>query len=146
MQPDAAFWHEALEEFVLPYDAAQASADPDGALMAFLVSTYEAAADLGGRDHDLLECAHGQPREVRTPDADTIEPSPSGGDGSVEREDGTYSETFPSHDAAFGAARRAACRQLRPDETKGLVWEDATGQWHAELSRAGDRPHAQFIG
>lgn len=59
---------------------------------------------------------------------------------------GTYSETFPSHDAAFGAARRAACKQLRPGETTGLVWEDATGHWHAELSRAGDRPLAQVIG
>lgn len=53
---------------------------------------------------------------------------------------GTYSETFPSHDAAFGAARRAACKQLRPGETTGIVWEDETGNWHAELSRAGDRP------
>ncbi|TYR31818.1 DUF2188 domain-containing protein [Mesorhizobium microcysteis] len=62
------------------------------------------------------------------------------------RVDGTYSETFPSHDAAFGAARRAACKQLRPGETTGIVWEDATGHWHAELSRAGDRPQAQVIG
>ncbi|MGQ2909885.1 MAG: DUF2188 domain-containing protein [Aliihoeflea sp.] len=58
----------------------------------------------------------------------------------------TYSETFSSYDAAFGAARRAACRQLRPGETTGIIWEDATGHWHAELSRAGDRPQSQAIG
>jgi len=56
------------------------------------------------------------------------------------RVDGTYSETFPSYDSAFGAARRAACKQLRPGETTGIVWEDETGNWHAELSRASDRP------
>ncbi len=47
VRPDAAFWHEGLSEFILPYDAVQSAADPDAALMAFLVSTYEAAADLG---------------------------------------------------------------------------------------------------
>ena len=30
---------------MLPYDAVQSAADPDEALMAFLTSTYEAAAD-----------------------------------------------------------------------------------------------------
>lgn len=88
VQPDAAFWHEGLSEFVLPYDAVQSAADPDEALMAFLVSTYEAAADLGGWDRDLLECAHGQPRQVRPPDPALAKPAPSAGDEKVEREDG----------------------------------------------------------
>ena len=35
-------------------------ADPDQALMDFLVSTYEAAADLGKWDRAALECAMGQ--------------------------------------------------------------------------------------
>jgi hypothetical protein len=65
VRPDAAFWHDGLSEFVLPYDAVQSAADPDAALMAFLVSSYEAAADLGGWDRDLLECMQGQPRRVR---------------------------------------------------------------------------------
>jgi len=68
VQPEAAFWHDGLSEFVLPYDAVQAAADPDAALTAFLVSTYEAAAQLGGWDRDLLECAQGRPRQVRPPD------------------------------------------------------------------------------
>ena len=88
VQPDAAFWHEGLSEFVLPYDAVQSAVDPDGALMAFLVSTYEAAADLGGWDRDLLECAQGQPRQVRPPDAGSAFESSAAGEGTVEREDG----------------------------------------------------------
>ncbi len=88
VQPDEAFWHEGLSEFVLPYDAVQSAADPDEALMAFLVSTYEAAAELGGWDRDLLECEHGEPRQVRTPDAAAVTAAPSAGDEKVEREDG----------------------------------------------------------
>jgi len=86
VQPDAAFWHADLAEFVLPYDAVQSAADPDDALMAFLVSTYQAAADLGGWDRELLECAHGEPRQVRTHDAMLARDTPA--DGTVEREDG----------------------------------------------------------
>jgi hypothetical protein len=71
VQPEAAFWHEGLSEFMLPYLAVQSAADPDEVLMAFLVSTYEAAAHLGGWDRDLLECPQGAPRQVRRPDADT---------------------------------------------------------------------------
>lgn len=76
-----------MSEFVLPYDAVQSAADPDDALLAFLVSTYEAAADLGGWDRDLLECAHGKPRQVRAPDPAT-KAAPLVADTRVEREDG----------------------------------------------------------
>ena len=34
--------------------------DPDAALMAFLVSTYEAAADLAKWDREALECPIGE--------------------------------------------------------------------------------------
>jgi predicted GNAT family acetyltransferase len=89
VRPDAAFWHEGLSEFVLPYDAVQSAADPDAVLMAFLASTYEAAADLAGWDRDLLECAFGEPRRVRPADAaTTAQDAPSVGDAEVEREDG----------------------------------------------------------
>ncbi len=88
VRPDAAFWHEGLSEFILPYDAVQAAADPDQALMAFLVSTYEAAAELGGWDRDLLECEHGAPRKVRRPDAEAVKPAATNCDETVEREDG----------------------------------------------------------
>jgi hypothetical protein len=88
VRPDAAFWHDGLSEFVLPYDAVRSAADPDEALMAFLVSTYEPAADLGEWDRDLLECVHGAPRQVRRPDAETVGPAASTGNETVEREDG----------------------------------------------------------
>jgi hypothetical protein len=56
VHPDAATWSDELGEFVLPYAAAREAADPEAALMAFLESTYAAAADLAGWDRALLEC------------------------------------------------------------------------------------------
>ena len=65
VRPDAAFFSEALGEFILPYDAVRLSAQPDRALLDFLQSTYEAAANAAKWDRDALECALGQPRVVR---------------------------------------------------------------------------------
>ena len=65
VRPAAAYFHEQLGEFLLPYDDVRKSADPDAALMDFLQSTYEAAADLGKWDRAALECAMGEPRKVR---------------------------------------------------------------------------------
>ncbi len=59
--PAQAYFHETLREFVLPYDAVRTAKDPDATLLAFLQSTYEAAADAGGWDRAALECALGQP-------------------------------------------------------------------------------------
>jgi hypothetical protein len=61
VRPDAAFFSEALSEFVLPYDAVRNAADPDSALLDFLQSTYEAAADAAKWDRAALECSLGQP-------------------------------------------------------------------------------------
>ena len=55
VQPDAAFYHRELREFVLPYDAVRTAADPDALLLGFLQSTYAAAADLGRWDRAELE-------------------------------------------------------------------------------------------
>ena len=55
VSPREAYFHETLGEFVLPYEAVRSAADPDGALLAFLQSTYEAAADAAGWDRDRLE-------------------------------------------------------------------------------------------
>lgn len=63
--PAAAYYHADLREFVLPYEAVRTAADPEQALLAFLESTYAAAADLGGWDRDELECAPGRPRVPR---------------------------------------------------------------------------------
>jgi hypothetical protein len=65
VRPDAAFFSEAVGEFVLPYDAVRTAAQPDQALLEFLQSTYEAAANCAKWDRDALECALGQPGVVR---------------------------------------------------------------------------------
>ena len=65
VRPDAAFFGEALGEFILPYDAVRLSAQPDQALLDFLQSTYEAAANAAKWDRDALECAPGRPGVVR---------------------------------------------------------------------------------
>jgi len=65
VKPDAAFFSEALGEFVLPYDAVRTADDPDRALLDFLQSTYEAAANAAKWDRQDLECESGQPGVVR---------------------------------------------------------------------------------
>lgn len=65
VRPDAAFFSEALGEFILPYDAVRTAAAPDQTLLDFLQSTYEAAANAGKWDRNALECALGQPGVVR---------------------------------------------------------------------------------
>jgi Family of unknown function (DUF5996) len=69
VRPEAAHWHEGLSEFVLPYEAVQSAEDGDAALLAFLTSTYDAAALLGDWDRDLLECEHGRLGRPRPADA-----------------------------------------------------------------------------
>jgi hypothetical protein len=53
--PAAASFNPQLGEFVLPYAAMRQSADPDAALLAFLQSTYEAAANCAHWDRAALE-------------------------------------------------------------------------------------------
>jgi hypothetical protein len=65
VRPDAAFFSEALGEFILPYDAVRTAADPDHALLEFLHSGYEAAANAAKWDRDALECEPGKPGVVR---------------------------------------------------------------------------------
>jgi Family of unknown function (DUF5996) len=66
VRPAQAFFSKTLSEFILPYDAVRAAADPSRALMDFLQSTYEAAANLGRWDRAALECALGEAKVVRT--------------------------------------------------------------------------------
>jgi hypothetical protein len=60
VRPDAAVFNNDLGEFILPYDAVRTAADPDQALLEFLQSTYEAAANAAKWDRDTLECAMGR--------------------------------------------------------------------------------------
>ena len=67
VRPEAAFYSQELREFLLPYDAVRTAASPDDTLLAFLQSTYDAAADTGGWDRGALDCARGRvgaPRAV----------------------------------------------------------------------------------
>jgi len=55
IRPESAKWVATRGEFLLPYEAVRTAADPAAALLSFLQSTYDAAADLGGWDRQLLE-------------------------------------------------------------------------------------------
>jgi hypothetical protein len=53
--PPAAHYHAGLGEFILMYDDVRLSASPRAALLEFLQTTYEAAANLGSWDRVNLE-------------------------------------------------------------------------------------------
>jgi len=55
VEPEGAYYHPDLGEFILPYEAVRTAASPDEALLAFAQSTYAAAADLAGWDRAALE-------------------------------------------------------------------------------------------
>jgi Family of unknown function (DUF5996) len=65
VRPEAAFFHEQLGEFILPYDAVRNAAAPDETLLDFLQTTYEAAANAAGWDRAALECPQGQAKVPR---------------------------------------------------------------------------------
>jgi hypothetical protein len=56
---------------------------------------------------------------------------------------GTFSETFPTHEAALAAARTAAGEQRVPGETVGIQYETAEGEWREEVDPGTDRPHTE---
>jgi hypothetical protein len=55
VRPEAAFYHPQMKEFLLMYDDVRTAASPKAALMEFLQSTYDAAADCGKWDRKALE-------------------------------------------------------------------------------------------
>lgn len=55
VRPAAATFSREMGEFLLSYDAVRTAPDPDAALLDFLQSTYEAAANLGRWDRAALE-------------------------------------------------------------------------------------------
>jgi hypothetical protein len=62
VQPDAAYYHAELGEFILPYAAVRTAPSPRRALEAFIGSTYEAAASLAHWDRAALEREAPAPR------------------------------------------------------------------------------------
>ena len=55
--PAAAFYDETLGEFLLPYDTVRTASAPGELLLAFLQTTYAAAANLARWDRTGLERA-----------------------------------------------------------------------------------------
>jgi Uncharacterized protein conserved in bacteria (DUF2188) len=62
------------------------------------------------------------------------------------RANGTFSEPFPTHDAARKAAERAAKEQAVPGETTPISYEDSKGHWHKEVAPGDDRPETDVEG
>jgi Family of unknown function (DUF5996) len=67
VRPEAAFFHQQLGEFILPYDAVRTAEAPDTALLEFLQTTYEAAANDANWDRTALEYGPAGPGPVGTP-------------------------------------------------------------------------------
>jgi uncharacterized protein DUF5996 len=55
IQPDAAYFHPELAEFVLPYERVRQASDPEQLILDFYRSTYEVGATLAGWDRAALE-------------------------------------------------------------------------------------------
>ena len=60
-----AYFEKKLGEFILPYETVRRAADPEGLVLDFLSSTYQAAADAGHWDRAQLECRLGIAGRVR---------------------------------------------------------------------------------
>lgn len=60
VRPPAAFYSDDLREFILPYEAVRTAPAPDEALLDFLQTTYDAAADTGDWDRAALEAPLGK--------------------------------------------------------------------------------------
>jgi hypothetical protein len=58
--PEAAAYSNDFSQFLLPYDAVRSAADPDAELLAFLQSSYDAAADHAKWPREELERAPGE--------------------------------------------------------------------------------------
>ena len=72
VKPAEAFYDDQMGEYFLPYDAVRTAENPDEKLLAFLQSTYEAAAVHGGWHRERLEREPGpwEPRMAERPERD----------------------------------------------------------------------------
>ncbi|WP_297799375.1 DUF2188 domain-containing protein [uncultured Brevundimonas sp.] len=58
----------------------------------------------------------------------------------------TWSETYPTHDAAHAAAIHAAREQKVPDEDACIEFQNADGEWITQGADGQDRPMTQVEG
>lgn len=56
ISPETASWNSTLGEFILPFKSVQSSSNPQVTLLAFIQSTYEAAAGAANWDRAKLDC------------------------------------------------------------------------------------------
>lgn len=54
IKPSGASYNPQVKEFVLPYETMRAASDPDGALLEFAQTAYDAASTLGKWDREAL--------------------------------------------------------------------------------------------
>lgn len=59
---------------------------------------------------------------------------------------GTYSEPFPTREAARKAAKLAASEQITPGETTQISCEDEKGRWQNEIDSGINRPKTTVEG
>jgi hypothetical protein len=55
IQPDAAFYHPDVSEFILPYEEVRRSPSPDQMILSFFESAFEVGTTLAGWDRAALE-------------------------------------------------------------------------------------------
>jgi len=65
VEPGDARFDATLGEYLLPYEAVRAAADPEAQLLRFLGTTYAAAAACANWDRDALDCEPGRPQVPR---------------------------------------------------------------------------------
>jgi hypothetical protein len=54
VEPEAAYYHRDLGEFILPYEAVRTATSPDQAILSFVETTYDRASTLAGWDRKAL--------------------------------------------------------------------------------------------
>jgi hypothetical protein len=69
VEPEGTYWHPDMHLWILPYDRVRSAPDPERALLNFLQSSYEVAAELAKWDRAPLERPKGwtPPRSAARP-------------------------------------------------------------------------------
>jgi hypothetical protein len=74
--PEGAHYSTELGESLLPYEVVRTASDPEGVLLDFLQTTYDAAAETGNWDRDALE---GDPLRLNQSEHTPVPDRPAGG-------------------------------------------------------------------
>jgi hypothetical protein len=55
VRPQTAYYSRELADFILPYESVRSASSPDGAVLDFYQSVYDAGADLARWDRAALD-------------------------------------------------------------------------------------------